>query len=100
MVNLLSPISRDVFSLAAIGNVERLRQVLSTEPELARAVNWGMTPLFCLPEDDDQAVEIVELLLAYGTDPTFRNSDGATAADCARKRGLDDAGELIDSASG
>jgi ankyrin repeat protein len=59
-----------------------------------------MTPLFCLPEDDDQAVEIVELLLAHGTDPTIRNRDGETAADYARKRGLDDAGELIGSASG
>lgn len=100
MVELLSPVSRDVFSLAEIGNVERLRQVLTAEPELARAVNWGITPLFCLPEDDGQAVEIVELLLSHGTDPTIRNSDGATAADCARKHGLDDASELIDSASG
>ncbi len=59
-----------------------------------------MTTVFCLPEDDGQAVEIVELLLAHGTDPTIRNSDGATAADCARKCGLDDASELIDSVSG
>jgi uncharacterized protein len=100
MIELLSRVSRDVFSLAATGNVERLRQVLTAEPELARTVNWSMTPLFCLPEDDDQAVEIVELLLAHGTDPTIRNSEGATAADCARKRGLDDAGELIGCASG
>jgi uncharacterized protein len=100
MVELLSPVSRDVFTLAATGNVERLRQVLTAEPELARTVNGNMTPLFCLPEDDDRAVEIVELLLAHGTDPTIRNSEGATAADCARKRGLDDAGELIGSASG
>ena len=100
MTELLSPVSRDVFSLAATGNVERLRQVLTAESELARTVNWSTTPLFCLPKDDDQAVEIVELLLAHGADPTIRNSDGATAADCARKRGLDDAGELIDSASG
>ena len=100
MIELLSRVSRDVFSLAATGNVERLRQVLTAEPELARTVNWSMTPLFCLPEDDDQAVEIVELLLAHGTDPTILNRDGATAADCARKLGLDDAGELIGSASG
>lgn len=100
MIKLLSPVSRDVFSLAATGNVERLRQVLTAEPELARTVNWSMTPLFDLPADDDQAVEIVELLLAHGTDPTIRNRDGETAADCARKRGLDDAGELIGSASG
>ena len=100
MIELLSRVSRDVFSLAATGNVERLRQVLTAEPELARTMNWGLTPLFCLPEDGDRAVEIVELLLTHGTDPTIRNRDGATAADCARKLGLDDAGELIGSASG
>ena len=100
MIELLGRVSRDVFSLAALGNVERLRQVLTAEPTLARTVNWGMTPLFCLPDDDGQAVEIVELLLAHGTDPTIRNSDGVTAADFARKHGLDDASELIGSACG
>ena len=34
MTEFLSPVSRDVFSLAAAGNVERLRQVLSAEPKL------------------------------------------------------------------
>jgi ankyrin repeat protein len=100
MIELLSPVSRDVFALAATGNVERLRQVLTAEPEFARAMYRSLTPLFYLPEDDDQAVEVAELLLTHGTDPTIKNNEGATAADCARKRGLDDAGELIDSAGG
>ena len=100
MIELLSPVSRDVFALAATGNVERLRQVLTAEPELARAMYRSLTPLFYLPEDDDQAVEVAELLLTHGTDPTIKNNEGATASDCARKRGLDDAGELIDSAGG
>ena len=99
MVELLSSVSRDVFSLAATGNVERLRQVLTAEPELARTMNQKMTPLFYLPEDDDQAVEVVELLLAHGTDPTIKNSEGENAADHAKKHGLDDAAELIGSAN-
>jgi ankyrin repeat protein len=99
MVALLSPVSRDVFSLVATGNVERLRQVLTAEPELGRAVNWNVTPLFCLPEDDDRAVEIVELFLAHGIDPTIRNSSGQTAADCASKRDLDAAADLLRSSS-
>lgn len=97
MVALLSPLSRDVFSLCQTGNVDRLRQVLTAEPELARAVNWSITPLFCLPEDDDRAVEIVELLLASGADPTIRNSSGQTAQECAERRGLDAAADLLGS---
>jgi uncharacterized protein len=95
MIELLSCVSRDVFSLAATGNLERLRQVLKAEPELAREVRWGVTPLFHLPPDDAQAAEIVALLLECGTDPAIRNRDGLTAADCASEVGLDEAAELI-----
>jgi ankyrin repeat protein len=35
------------------------------------------------------------LLLECGADPTFRNRDGQTAADCAAEAGLDEAAELI-----
>lgn len=95
MVALLSPLSRDVLSLATAGNVERLRHLLAAEPELARAVNRGLTPLFCLPEDDDRAVEVAELFLAHGADPTIRNGAGQTAADRASQRGLDAAADLL-----
>jgi uncharacterized protein len=95
MVELLSPVSRDVFSLAATGNLERLCEVLKDEPELARETRWGVTPLFRLPPAEDSAAEIVELLLECGADPTFRNRDGQTAADCAAEAGLDEAAELI-----
>jgi uncharacterized protein len=95
MVALLAPLSRDVFALVAAGCLERLRQLLAAEPELGRAVRGNETPLFCLPEEEDQAVEIVELLLAHGADPTIRNGSGQTAADCAEKRGFDDAADLL-----
>ncbi len=95
MIELLSRVSRDVFSLAATANVERLRQVLKAEPELAREVRWDVTPLFRLPPDDAQATEIVALLLECGADPTIRNRDGLTAAECASEAGLDEAAEMI-----
>jgi ankyrin repeat protein len=95
MVELLGRVSRDVFGLAASGNVERLRQVLSAAPERAREVRGGLTPLFHLPEDEDRAVEIVELLLAHGADPAARDEDGRTAADHAGRQGLDAAADRL-----
>src|SRR6266404_5806166 len=48
-----------------------------------------------LPDEEARAVEIVELFLSLGADPTIRNKDGMTAADLATKRGLDEAAALL-----
>jgi hypothetical protein len=82
-------------SLTFTGNVERLREVLSAEPDLARTVTWGQTLLMELPGDEARALEIAELLLAHGADPTLRNKEGMTAEECARKRGLEKVAELL-----
>jgi hypothetical protein len=88
MIALLGRYSSDVGNLAFVGNVSRLRELLSAQPELAKR-NWGSTPLFWLPEDEKKAVRIVELLLAHGADAGFRRKeDGLTAEDVARRRGL------------
>jgi ankyrin repeat protein len=97
MVQFLSGFTQDVFRLAWIGNIERLREVLNAEPDLAKAVNDGSTPLMWLPDDEVRAVETVELLLEHGADPSTRSSEGKTSADYARKRGLYDAAEILDS---
>ena len=70
MIELLGRVSRDVWNLTFTGKVERLREVLAEEPELARVTSetYG-TPLFWLPEDEDRAAAIVELFLANGADP-------------------------------
>ncbi|MPZ37698.1 MAG: hypothetical protein GEU95_06485 [Rhizobiales bacterium] len=52
-------------------------------------------PLFCLPDDEDEAVEMTTLLLAHGADPSVTNKDGLTAEQVARKRGLIDAADLM-----
>jgi hypothetical protein len=92
---LLSRFSRDGSALTLTGNVARLREVLTAEPPLASLVGGGTTPLMWLPGDEARAQEIVELFLAHGADPPVRNSDGQTAADLARKRGLDVAAALL-----
>ena len=100
MVELLSPHSRDVWNLTFIGAVDRLREVLSANPELAK-VSWQATPLFWLPEDEQKALEIGKLFLEHGADPAFRSlKDGMTAADVARRRGMHDVAALLDGAVG
>lgn len=93
----LAPLSRDVFDLAHLGMTERLQELFAEDPVLANAVDprAGITPLFCLPEDDDEAVEITRLLLSHGADPSLANRDGLTAEQVARRRGLTEAADLM-----
>ena len=95
MIEFLSRFTRDVFRLIWIGNIDRLREVLSAEPELAKINNDGNTPLMWVPEDESQAKEIVELLIAYGADPTINSKEGMTASDYAERRGLYEVAELL-----
>ena len=93
----LAPLSRDVFNLAYLGMAERLSELSAEDPQLANAVapKAGITPLFCLPDDEDVAVAITTLLLAHGADPSIVNKEGLTAEQDARRRGLIDAADLM-----
>jgi len=100
MIELLGRYSRDVWELAYAGNIERLRAVLDEEPERAKVVAGGHTPLMWLPPDDEwRALEIAQLLLAHGTDPSPRNKEGETAADRAERIGMFDLAHLLREAS-
>jgi ankyrin repeat protein len=96
MVAFLAPLSRDIRGLCFAGAVDRLTELLAAEPALASTITrGGEAPLFALPDDDERAVEIVELLLAHGADPTVRNSAGLTPAEAAKKRGLEEAAAAL-----
>ena len=97
MVELLSKFSRHIWTLAFWGYVERLREVLRTEPKLAKSVDdEGITPLWWLPDDETKALEIVELFVAHGADPSLKSKEGRTAADWARKRGMLQVAQLLE----
>jgi ankyrin repeat protein len=95
----LIPISRDVRALTRLPAFERLKTVLEADPSLANHHLGGEeapTPLYCLPDDEDDAVETARILIAHGADPTVRDGKGRTPADAARGRGLDEAAELME----
>jgi len=101
MIDLLTPLTHDIGGLANAGKLERLGALLdegwsvaiATDPEASYA-------LFGLPDDEDLAAEAAELLLALGANPRATRKDGETPAIAARKRGLDDAAEVIEAAGG
>ncbi|MFN9088202.1 MAG: ankyrin repeat domain-containing protein [Gemmatimonas sp.] len=94
----LAPHTRDVRALARSGRVARLEAVLVAEPALASQLLGGETeptPLFCLPDDDAPAADVVRVLLAHGADPSVQDGRGRTAEQAARLRGLDEAADLL-----
>ncbi len=95
MVDRLTPLTRDVWTLVPAGKTQRLREVLAAEPLLARASWEGGTPLFTLPDDEAAAAEVVRLFLDLGADASFTRKDGTTAEQLARARGLDAAAALL-----
>ncbi|GAB1343633.1 ankyrin repeat domain-containing protein [Gemmatimonas sp.] len=91
-VDLLVPISHDVRALARVAAVERLNTVLRDAPHLANERLPGAsapTPLFCLPDDDEQGVAVAKVLLAFGANPQERDANGKSAIEAAKARGLD-----------
>ena len=99
MVELLVPHSRNFRGLCFAGAVDRLRELLSEEPDRAnREDRAGEPALFCLPGDDEKAVEVAELLLSFRADPTFKNPLGQMPAQAARRRGLDEAAAVLEEA--
>jgi uncharacterized protein len=89
MLDLLSPYSRDIYALCEGGYVDRVRAVLGERPELARATwNDGASLLFRLPDDEDAALAIADLLIAHGIDAGRRDMSARTPALVAERAGM------------
>jgi ankyrin repeat protein len=99
MVRFLSRYSRDIWALCFNGYVDRVREILAENSSRAKLVDDnGVTPLWWLPDDEGKAMQIVELLLAAGADPSANSSDGRTAANWARRRGMRDVAARLETA--
>ena len=99
MIELLGPYSSDVWHVMFIGAVDRMRELLEQQPERVTSTSSERsTLLMWLPDDETRALELIELLLAHGVDPTVRDEMGRTAADYAVRRGLERAAARLRSA--
>jgi ankyrin repeat protein len=95
-IQVLVPHSRDISNLVFVGAVERLRELIEKEPDLARTTAaGGETPLMWLCDDELAAAAIVRLFLENGADAAARSGEGLTAADYASRRGLTEAAALL-----
>ncbi|AMW06023.1 ankyrin repeat domain-containing protein [Gemmatimonas phototrophica] len=94
----LAPLTRDVRALARTARLARLQEVLQESPALANhqipTVDQP-TPLFCLPDDEHDAAAVATVLLFHGANPATKNAAGQTAEQAARRRGLDEAADLM-----
>jgi ankyrin repeat protein len=88
---LLAPRSRDVHNLVFLGMKERLRDLFAAEPALVNLAHFrsGVTPLFTLPREEAAALDMARFLLERGADASLRSPTGDSAADTARKQGLE-----------
>jgi len=97
MIELLGALTRSPAALIGMGNISRFRELLAEDPGLAKVTSPYGSLFFYLPDDEDIALELAELLLTHGTDPAARNRDGLTAIESLERRGLDDVVELLKS---
>lgn len=99
MVTFLSRYSRDIWRLCFNGFVDRVGEILAEDPGRAKLVDKdGITPLWWLPDDEVKAMQITDLLLAAGANPSAKSKSGRTAADWARWRGMRDVAERLEAA--
>lgn len=97
MIQMLGALSRTPGALANMGNVARLRELFAVDPGLAKVTSKYGSLFAYLPDDEDLALEIAELLLAHGADPLAKNQEGLTAIELLERGGRDEVVELLKS---
>jgi ankyrin repeat protein len=88
MIDLLARHSRSAWEVGYAGHIDRLRELLAEKPARARGYDGETLLMYLPPDDEDRALEVAELLLAHGADPSIRDPNGATAADRAERNGM------------
>jgi ankyrin repeat protein len=83
MIALLARHSRSAWEVGYSGHVDRLRELLTEQPERARGYDGETLLMYLPPDDETKAMEVATLLLEHGADPTIGDPQGKTAADRA-----------------
>jgi uncharacterized protein len=93
----LAPLSRDVHNLTYLGMKDRLGELFAADPGFVNLQHfrYGFTPLFVLPEKDDEAMDMASFLLAHGADFEIRNGNGPTAEQMYRKKGQEEIADFL-----
>ena len=85
-----------VHDAAQFGLVDRLRELLASDPVLVNARDeLGQTPLHCVNADTPDGLNVIDLLLAQGGDPSAREGAGRTPYDKLRSAGRTDLAERL-----
>jgi ankyrin repeat protein len=102
VVEVLLPISNNLFDVCRMADAERAALLLARDPSLAlQRTPMGNTPLHVVSQakqddpDFDASVATIELLLKHGTDPTACNKEGKTAAQWYRQFGMDELADYM-----
>jgi uncharacterized protein len=92
--------SRSLLDAAVSGHVELARELLATDPGCVQERSpSGDTALHELPDELEQAQELIPLLLAHGADPHAKNQAGQTPAQKLEVRGLPEHADLLETST-
>ena len=102
VVEVLAPVSNDVFDVCRTADRDRLQVLLSRDPSLVRQCTpMGNTPLHVVSQarqddpDMDACVATIDLLLRHGADPDARNQQNRTVAEWYRQMGMDELADCL-----
>lgn len=102
VIEVLAPVSNDVFDVCRTADAGRLEVLLSHDPSLVRQCTpMGNTPLHVVSQarqddpDLDASAAAIDLLLQHGADPDARNKQNKTAAEWYRQMGMDELADCL-----
>jgi ankyrin repeat protein len=107
VVEVLLPISHNLFDVCQMAATERAAVLLAHDPTLAQQrTPKGCAPLHVVSQakqndpDFNATVATIELLLKYGADPKALNKEGKTPAQWYRQLGMDEVADYMSERTG
>ncbi len=102
VVEVLLPISNNLFDLCRMAQSERVQALLSGDASLTQQrTPMGNTPLHVVSQarqddpDFDASIATIEWLLHYGADPKAANNEGKTPSQWFRQSGMDEVADYM-----